>query len=174
MVPQHTPDPFTTCRSPCIRCQPKLQWPPAPLDPPLLTVQTRRESSLTIKRQRADRTWEQCLVESEGMQESSSAPSLQTTSLPRVSLASEDANLVDKNGWTQEDPDDGAVDQTQQEIRKVRARSCEYTEDPADTIRTSAQPICRAPQLRSSSMLRVEATNQADEPEAFQPWHVSP
>ncbi len=23
-------------------------------------------------------------------------------------------------------------------------------------------------------MLRVEATNQADEPEAFQPWHVTP
>ncbi len=52
-----------------------------PLDPPPPTVQTRRKPSLTIKRRRADRAWEQCLVESEGMQESSSAPSLHTIRL---------------------------------------------------------------------------------------------
>jgi hypothetical protein len=144
------------------------------LDPSLLTVQTRRDPSLTIKRRRADRIWEQCLVESEGMQESSSASSLQMTSLPRVSLASDDANLVDKNGWTQEEPCDGAADQTQQEMRKARTRSCD-TGDPADTIHwhTTAQPMYRALQTRSRSLLQVEATKQADEPEAFQPWHVT-
>jgi hypothetical protein len=134
-----------------------------PLDPSLLTVQTHREYSPTHKRRRANNTREQCSVASEGMQESSSAPSLQTTPLPRVSLASVNANIMiaDKEGSVEEESCEGNADHTQQETKNTLTGTCEETRDTADTMHEITKPMCRA-------------MNQADEPEDFQAWNVTP